>query len=130
MENLNVYKDSPEGAVIVALDSREDGFLLGAVELRSGEETWLEYELELTPEDDMVSLYRGGDDKPVLVYCVKGRRVEVVTHPDRMLIFWNRGRRALAVDGKALFPGELSASAPRGTTPWLLRFASWLPERE
>lgn len=121
------FRDNPEGAVIIALDSREDGLLFGAIELRGGEETWLDYELERGPDGSLVSLYRGAEDSPVLEYCARGRRVDVMTHPDRLLFLWNRGRRALAVDGEPLSQGELYASAPKDMTPWLLRFASWLP---
>lgn len=121
------FKSNPEGAVIIALDSREDGLLFGAVELQGGEETWLDYELELAPDGDAVSLYRGAEDSPVLEYRARGRRVDMITHPDRLLILWNRGWRALAVDGEPLSQGELSASVPEGVTPWLLRLASWLP---
>ena len=121
------FRNNPEGAVIVALDSREDGLLFGAAELRSGEESWLDFALESGPDGDMVSLYRETEDTPLLEYCAKSRRVDVTVHPDRLLILWNRGRRALAVDGEPLSPGELLNSAPEGITPWLLRFASWLP---
>lgn len=121
---------NPEGAVIVALDSREDGLLLGAVELRGGEESWLDYEMESDREGGIVSLYRGGEDEPVLEYHARDRRAEVMTPPGRPLILWNHGRRALAVDGDPLSPGEVSGSIPAGTIPWLLRFASWLPGQE
>lgn len=121
------FKSNPEGAVIIALDSREDGLLFGAVELRGGEETWLDYELEFSGGGDSVSLYRGAEDLPVVEYHVRGRRVDTITHPDRLLILWNHGRRALAVDGEPLSPRELLTSTPEGMTPWLLRFAGWLP---
>lgn len=124
------FRDNPEGAVIVALDSQEDGLLSGAVELRGGEESWLDYEMESSMDGDTVSLYRGTEDTPVLEYCAKGRRADVVTPPDRLLILWNRGRRALAVDGEPLSPEEICTSAPVGVIPWLLRFAGWLPKRE
>lgn len=32
----NFFRDNPEGAVVAALDSREEGLLFGAVELRAG----------------------------------------------------------------------------------------------
>lgn len=118
-----------EGAIIVALDSREDGLLFGAAELRDGEEAWLNYELESGPNGGMVSLYRDTDDIPVVEYHARGQRVDIVTAPDRLLILWNHGRRALAVDGEPLLPGEMTASTPQGATPWLLRFAGWLPGR-
>ena len=127
-KNPDFYKINPEGAVIVALDSQENGLLFGAVERRSGEETWLDYELEFTLDGDIVSLYREAEDLPMLVYQTKGRRVDVIAPPDRLLVLWNRGRCALAVDGDPLFPGEVSASAPKGYIPWLFRVASWLPE--
>lgn len=123
------FKSNPEGAVMIALDSREDGVLFGGVELRSGWELWLDYELESGGDGNTVSLYRGAEDQPVVEYHVQGRRVDLITHPDRLLVLWNPGRQALAVDGEPLSPGELSASAPEGVTPWLLRFARWLPER-
>lgn len=124
---MGFFKSNPEGAVIIALDSHQDGLLFGAVELRGGKETWLDYELERGLDSDTVSLYRETEDSPVLEYCAQGRRVDLITHPNRLLILWNRGRRALAVDGEPLSPGDLSASAPMGVTPWLLRLASWLP---
>lgn len=123
------FKSNPEGAVIIALDSREDALLFGAVELRGGEDAWLDFELEPGPDGDIVSLYRGAEDLPMLEYCARGRQVDLITHPDQLLVLWNHGRRALAVDGDPLSPGELSASAPVGVTPWLLRFARWLPSR-
>lgn len=123
------FTSNPEGAVIIALDSREDALLFGAVELRGGEEAWLDFELEPGPDGDIVSLYRGTEDLPMLEYCARGRRVDLITHPDRLLVLWNHGRQALAVDGESLSPGELSASVPEGVTPWLLRFARWLPRR-
>lgn len=123
------FRNNPEGAVIVALDSRKDGLLFGAVELRGGRESWLEFELESSPDGDAVSLYRGVEDSPALEYFARGRRVDVTTHPNRLLIFWNRGRQALAVDGEPLSPGELFSSAPEGATPWLLRIAGWPPGR-
>lgn len=123
------FKINPEGAVIIALDSREDALLFGAVELRGGEEAWLDFELEPGPDGDIVSLYRGTEDLPMLEYCARGRRVDLITHTDRLLILWNHGRQALAVDGEPLSSGELSASAPKSVTPWLLRFARWLPRR-
>lgn len=129
-EETRFFRDNPEGAVIVALDDQEDGLLCGAVELRGGEESWLDYEMEFWPDGDAVSLYRGAEDTPVLEYHAKGRRVDVVTQPDRLLILWNRGRCALAVDGEPLSPKEIHISAPAGVTPWLLRFAGWLPKRE
>lgn len=128
-KTLDFFRKNPEGAVIVALDDQRDGFLFGAVELRDGEETWLDYELECTLSADFVFLYRQTEDMPALVYRAGGRRVDVVAPPDRMLILWNRGRRALAVDGDPLSPGEVSASVPKGAIPWLLRFAHWLPWR-
>lgn len=123
------FRSNPEGAIIVALDSREDGLLFGAVELRGGEQHWLDYELESTPDSDMGSLYRQTEDTPLLEYRAKGRRVDTLVIPDRLLMFWNCGCQALAVDGEPLSPGELSASVPEGVTPWLLRFADWLPRR-
>lgn len=123
------FKRNPEGTVIVALDRRKDGLLFGGVELRSGEESWLDFELESGPDGDTVSLYRETEDTPLLEYCAKGRRVDVTVHPNRLLILWNRGRRALAVDGEPLSPGELFTSVPEGVTPWLLWFARWLPGR-
>ena len=124
------FRNNPEGAVIVALDSREDGLLFGAAELQSGKETWLEYELEFSRDGCVVSLFRGGNDTPALEYCTRGRRLDTVTPSDRLLVLWNRGRRALAVDGEPLSPGEITAFAPQGAVPWLIRFASWLPEWE
>lgn len=124
------FISNPEGAVIVALDSQEDGLLSGAAQLWNGEEIWLEYELEFSPDGDIVSLFREAEDTPALEYRVRGRRVDTVTPPDRLLILWNRGKRALAVDGDSLSPGEITAAAPQGVTPWLLRFASWLLEWE
>lgn len=121
------FRNNPEGAVIAALDSREDALLFGAVELRDGEETWLNYELESGPDGDLVSLYRETEDTPLLEYHVRGRRTGLIMHPDRLLILWNHGRQALTVDGELLSPGEVSASAPEDATPWLLRFADWLP---
>lgn len=126
----DVFRSGREGAVIVALDERKDGLLFGAVELRNGEELWLDYELELSPEGGAVSLFRGAEDVPVLEYHASGRRLDTVSPPDRMLIFWNHGRRALAADGEPLAPGEIAAFAPQGATPWLLRFAGWLSKRE
>lgn len=126
-DKCKFFKSNPEGVVIIALDSRKDGLLFGAVELRDGEGIWLDFELESGPGGNMVSLYRGAEDLPVLEYCARGRRTDMITHPDRLLLLWNRSRQALAVDGEPLSPGELSASAPEGVTPWLLRFASWLP---
>ena len=124
------FRDNPEGALIVALDSREDGLLFGAVELRAGQESWLDYEMEFGSDEDTVSLYRGAEDTAVFEYRARGRLVDTMTLPDRLLVLWNRGLRALAVDGKPLPPGEVFASAPEGKTPWLLRFANWLPGRE
>ena len=129
-EALVFFKVNPEGAVIVALDDQKDGLLFGAVELQGGTETWLDYELEFTLDNDTVSLYRQAEDTPVLIYHVRKRQVDVVAPPDRMLILWNRSRRALAVDGDSLSPGEVFASVPEGTTPWMLRFACWLPRGE
>lgn len=120
------FASNPEGAVFVALDSREEGALFGTVELRKGEEVWLDYELEPSLTGDMVSLFRGAEDTPALKYCVRGRRVDTVAPPERLLVYWNRGRRTLAVDGEPLLPGEITASAPQGVTPWLLRFAGWM----
>lgn len=119
---------NPEGAVIVALDCQRDGLLFGAVELRDGAVRWLDYELEFSQGGSMVSLFRGAEDTPALEYLVRGRRVDTVTPPDRLLILWNRSPYALAVDGDLLPPGEIAACAPQGITPWLLRFASWLPK--
>lgn len=124
------FGDNPEGALIVALDSREDDLLFGAVELRAGQESWLDYEMEFGSDGDTVSLYRGAEDAAVLEYRTRGRRVDILTPPDRLLILWNRGQRALAVDGEPLSPGEVLASAPESVTPWLLRFAGWLPGQE
>ena len=107
----DVFRSGREGAVIVALDERKD-------------------ELELSPEGGAVSLFRGAEDVPVLEYHASGRRLDTVSPPDRMLIFWNHGRRALAADGEPLAPGEIAAFAPQGATPWLLRFAGWLSKRE
>lgn len=126
-ENWDFLKADPEGAVVVALDDREDGLLFGAVELRHAEELWLNYELEFGVDDHAVSLYREAEDTPVLAYRARKRRVDVEIPPDRLLIFWNRGRRALAVDGEPLSPGEIFASAPEGRISWLLQFAGWLP---
>ena len=130
MQENKFFRNNPEGAVIVALDSRKDGLLFGAVELRAGDELWLDYEMEFGSNGDMVSLYRGAEDAAALEYRARGRRVDILTPPDRLLILWNRGRRSLAVDGEPLSPEELLASAPEGAAPWLLRFASWLPGRE
>ena len=124
------FGDNPEGALIVALDSREDGLLFGAVELWAGQESWLDYEMEFGSDGDTVSLYRGAENAAVLEYYARGRRVDTMTLPDRLLVLWNRGHRALAIDGEPLSPGEVLASAPEGATPWLLRFANWLPGRE
>lgn len=124
------FKNNPEGAIIVALDSQKDGLLFGAVELRNGEEMWLDYELEFNRHGSMVMLFRDPEDTPVLEYHASGRRVDTVTSPGRLLVFWNRGRRSLAVDGDPLSPGEITASAPRAVTPWLLRFPGWLPKQE
>lgn len=126
-ENWDFLKADPEGAAVVALDDREDGLLFGAVELRGGEEIWLDYELEFNPDDSVVSLYREAEDTPVLIYRARKRRVDIEIPPDRLLIFWNRGRRALAVGGEPLSPDEAFAEVPEDKTPWLLRFASWLP---
>lgn len=128
-DRRDFFKSNPEGTVIIALDSRRNGLLFGGVELRSGRELWLDYELESGGDGDMVSLYRGAEELPVVEYHVRRRRVNMITHPDRLLILWNRGRQALAVDGEPMSPGELLGSAPEGITPWLLRFASWLPGR-
>lgn len=122
------FQNNPEGAVIVALDDQKDGFLFGAVELRNGEELWLDYELGFGREGSIVSLFRGTEDTPELEYRARGRRVEAVAPPERLLVFWNHGRRSLAVDGKPLSPGEITAFAPQGAAPWLIRFASWLPK--
>lgn len=121
------FKRTPEGAVIIALDSRRDGLLFGGGELRDGRKLWLDYELESGGDGDTVSLYRGAEDQPVVECYVRGRRVDMITHPDRLLILWNHGRRALAVDGEPLSPGDLLTSVPEGVTPWLLRLADWLP---
>lgn len=121
------FTDNPEGALIAALDSRKDGLLFGAVELRCGDHLWLDCELDSAPSGTTVSLFREAEDAPVFAYRAKGRRVDIVTPPDRLLILWNRGRRALAVDGEPLSPGEVYACAPEGAVPWLLRFANWLP---
>lgn len=123
----NFFNDNPEGAIIVALDSRNAGLLFGAVELRGGDEVWMEYEMGLSSECDMVSLYRTTSDTPPLEYRTIGRKVEIVTPPDRLLIFWNHGSRTLFVDGKPLPPGKIAAFAPEEGVPWLLRFANWLP---
>ena len=106
----------------MALDSQRDGLLFGAAELRDGGEAWLDYELGSDPDGDMVSLYREAADVPVVEYHARGRRVDIVTSPDRLLIVWNHGRRAS--------PGEMTASVPQGATPWLLRLADWLPGLE
>lgn len=124
----NFFTRNPEGAVIVALDCQWDGLLFGAAELRDGAVRWLDYELEFSQGGSMVSLFRGAEDTPALEYLVRGRRADTVTPPDRLLILWNRGPCPLAVDGDPLPPGEITACAPQGITPWLLRFASWLPE--
>ena len=129
-ETRNDIPDTPEGAVIVALDSREEGFLFGAVELRNGEERWLEYELEPDQEGDAVSLYREEEYEPMMEYRARGRRLDTLAGPGRLLLLWNRGKRALTVDGEPLDPGNLTASAPKGVTPWLLRLAPWLLERK
>ena len=121
------FRVNPEGAVIIALDSCADGLLFGAVELQSGEETWLDYESKFDLDSSMVSFYRKSEGSPVLMYCVKGRQTGIITHPNRLLILWNRSRRELSVDGEPLSHGELSASAPEGITPWLFRLANWLP---
>lgn len=64
----NFFRSNPERSVIVALDDREDGLLFGAVELRGGEELWLDYELEFSQDSCVVSLFRGAEDVPVLEY--------------------------------------------------------------
>lgn len=130
MNEQDFFRSNPEGAIIVALDDQEDGLLFGAVELRNGEENWLEYELEFESDGETVSLYRGAEDTPTLEYHAGRRRVDTVTLPGRLLVFWNHGRHSLAVDGDPLSPGELTACAPQGAAPWLIRFASWLPEWE
>lgn len=129
-KTTDFFINGPEGAVIVALDNQQDGLLFGAAELRDGGEAWLDYEFGSDPDGDMVSLYREAADVPVVEYHARGRRVDIVTSPDRLLIVWNHGRRALAVDGEPLSPGEMTASVPQGATPWLLRFADWLPGLE
>ena len=126
----NFFRDNPEGAIIVALVCRKDVLLFGAAELLVGEESWLDYELVSGPDGGMVSLYRETDDVPVVEYHARGRRVDIVTAPDRLLILWNHGRRALAVDGEPLSPGEITSSVPQNAAPWLLRFAAWLPDWE
>ena len=130
MKESDFFRENPEGVIIVALDSRRDGFLFGAVELRWGEEAWLDYGLEFGSEDDMVSLYRCADDTPMLEYRVKERRVDTVTRPDRLLVLWNHGEQTLSVDGDPLSPDEIFTSVPQGITPWLFRFADWLPKQK
>lgn len=125
-EKQDFFRSNPEGAIIVALDDRKDGLLFGAAELRNGQEMWLDYELEFSQDGSAVSLFRGAEDTPAVEYCVRGRRVDTVTPPDRLLILWNHGQRSLAVGGEPLSPGAMTASAPQGATPWLLRFAGWL----
>lgn len=127
-KDWNFFKSNPEGAIIMALDSREADLLFGAVELHSGEETWLEYEAEFNLDGDVVSLYQETADTPVLEYSANGRRMDLITEPDRLLILWNRGRRTVTMDGRILPPGEITASVPLNVTPWFLRFASWLPK--
>lgn len=129
-EHWDYAKAGPEGVAVVALDGREEGLLFGAVELRGGEEVWLDYELEFDLDGTAVSLYRAAEDIPVLTYCARGRRADIEVPPDRPLVLWNRGRRALAVDGEPLLPGRIFVHVPEGCTPWLLRFADWLPGRE
>lgn len=125
------FLTAPEGAVIVALEEGMEGLLYGAVELRGGEKHWLDYELADTPGGDvLVSLFREGEDASLFVYLAGARRADTETPSDRLLILWNRGQRALASDGEPLSPGELSASAPEGAVPWMLRFAGWLLNRE
>ena len=124
------FRNNPEGSVVVALDDREDGLLFGAVELRNGEENWLEYALEVELDGETVSLYRGAEDTPTLEYHAGRRRLYTMTPPDRLLVFWNYGRRALVVDGEPLPQGEITASAPEKVTPWLLQFPSWLQKWE
>lgn len=124
------FRSNPEGSVIVALDDREDGLLFGAVELRGGEELWLDYELEFSQDSCVVSLFRGAADVPVLEYHAGGRHLDTMTPPNRLLVFWNHGRRALAVDGEPLSQGKITASAPEKVTPWLLQFPSWLQKWE
>lgn len=120
------FRDNPEGAIAVTVDSREDGLLLGAVEARGGAETWLDYEMDFDPEGETVSLYRPEENMPLVKYRVSGRRVDLFTEPNRLLILWNIGRRALAVDGWPLDPGSAFTRAPEGVTPWLLRLAPWI----
>lgn len=124
------FRRNPEGAIIVALDDRKDGLLFGAVELRNGEEMWLDYELGFSQRGSMVSLFRGVDDMPAIEYQASARRLDTITPPGRLLVFWNHGRCSLSVDGAPLSPGEVTASAPREVTPWLIRFPNWLPKWE
>lgn len=120
------FRNNPEGAIIVALDNRKDELLFGAVELRNSEEMRLDYELEFSRDGSIVSLFQQTEDAPKLEYHAKGRQVDTVTPPDRLLIFWNCGRRTLTVDGESLSPGEITAYIPQGVIPWLLRFPNWL----
>lgn len=124
------FRRNPEGTIIVALDDRKDGLLFGAVELRNGEEMWLDYELEFSQDGSMAALFQGGEDTPALEYHARGRRLDTITPPDRLLVFWNHGQRSLSVDGEPLSPGEITASAPREAAPWLIRFPNWLLEWE
>lgn len=66
VKRTEIFQNNPERAIIVALDSWKDGLLFGAVELRDGEENWLDYKLEPGPDGDVVSLYRETEDTPLL----------------------------------------------------------------